>query len=267
MTDNSKKPKTVFNKNAENYVKDPADVARALAAIKARQNAQRDAKAADAVQEQEKHFASYLRNLEPMFEILENLPRDKNNMEFFIRRDLTPQKLSDDGTKGAHINIWLIYGRHRTAPTAGSVPETHAVTFARKAKDKKPDEIEKSPSRQRIALGIKPVLHIQVSPTQNGEKVESTVYQERYVRDNGQATPQNRRGDFVETPDIKAQEIHPHLRDVTRVVYDWIKQTVPERTEEIRAALAVLEKAELTDAVKVSRPLTLKKRPPAPKGG
>lgn len=266
MTDNSKKPKTVFNKNAENYVRDPADVARALAAVKARQNTQRNAKEADAAKEQEKHFASYLRNLEPMFEILENLPRDKNNMEFFIRRDLTPHKVSDNGTRGAHINIWLIYGRHRTAPVSNSVPETHAVTFDRKAKDKKPDEIEKSPCRLRIALGTKPVLHIQVAPGPDGEKIDSTVYQERYTRDNGQATPQNRRGDFVETPDVKAQETHPHLRDVTRVVYDWIKETVPERTAEIRQALAVLEKAELTDAVKVSRPLTLKKRNPSPKG-
>lgn len=267
MTPPDKKPKIAFNKNAENFVKDPADVVRALAAVKARQNTQRDAKSAEAAQGQEKNFAGYLRNLEPLFEILENLPRDKNNMEFFIRRDLTPQKVSGDGTKGAHINIWLIYGRHRTAPVSSSVPETHAVTFDRKAKDKKPDEIEKSPQRLRLALGIKPVLHIQVTPTQNGDKINSTVYQERYVRDSGQATTQTRRGDFVETPDIKSQETHPHLRDAVRVVYDWIKQAAPERTAEIRQALAVLEKAELTDAVTVSRPLTLKKRKPSPKGG
>jgi len=262
-----KKPKTVFNKNAKNYVKDPADVVRALAAVKARQNTRRDAESDAAAREQEKTFAGYLRNLEPMFTILENLPRDKNNMEFFIRRDLTPEKAAADGTKGAHINIWLIYGRHRTAPVSSAVPETHAVTFEIKAKDKKTGVIEKTPARLRIALGTKPVLHVSVTPSKTGDVIASTVYQERYIRDNGQATSANRRGDFAEQPDIKSQETHPHLRDAVRVVYDWIKQVAPERTAEIRQALAVLEKTELTDDVKVSRPLTLKKIKPSPKGG
>lgn len=262
MTNPDKKPKTVFNKSADNYIKDPADVARALAAIKARQNTQRDEKAAAAAQEQQKIFAGYLRNLEPMFGILENLPRDKNNMEFFIRRDLTPEKIAADGTKGAHINIWLIYGRHRTAPATSAVPDTHAVTFEIKAKDKQADVIEKSPARLRIALGTKPVLHITVAPGKTGDVIQSTVYQERYVRDKEQGTAANRRGDFVEQPDIKAQEEHPHLRDTLRVVYDWVKEAVPERTEEIRKALAVLESATLQDDVKVSRPLKLRRPPP-----
>jgi len=267
MTEPRKKPKTVFNKNAENYVKNPADVARAIAAVKARQNTRRDKEADATAKEQEKAFAGYLRNLEPIFEILENLPRDKNNMEFFIRRDLMPHKAADDGATGAHINIWMIYGRHRTAPAGGSLPETHAVTFEIKTKDKKPGAIEKASARLRIALGVKPVLHIGVAAAQNAERIDSKVYQERYVRDNGAATPAARRGDFIEQPDIKSRETHPHLRDAVRVVYDWIKEVAPERTAEIRRALAVLEKAELTDDVKISRPLTLRKNKPTPKGG
>lgn len=258
MTGPDKKPKTVFNRQAENYVKGPADVARAIAAVKARQNTRRDKEADVAAEEQEKLFAGYLRNLEPLFQILENLPRDKNNMEFFIRRDLTPVKAAAGGSKGAHINIWLIYGRHRTAPLAGSVPETHAVTFEVKPKDKIPDVIEKVPARLRVALGIKPVLHIGVTPAKSAEKIESTVYQERYIRDNTVAAAANRRGEFLEQPDIKSRETHPHLRDAVRVVYDWIKEVAPERTAEIRQALSALESPVLQDDVSVLRPLKLR---------
>lgn len=265
--DKKPKPKTVFNRNADNYVKDPADVARALAAVKARQKTRRDEKAEAEARAQEKTFAGYVRNLAPVFDILENLPRDKNNMEFFIRRDLTPVQTRDDGTAQARINIWLIYGRHRTAPASGNVPETHAVTFEIKPKDKKPDMAQKSPARLRVALGTRPVLHIGVAPDANGDNIESTVYQERYIRDNGAACPAARHGDFIEKPDIKSHETHPSLRDTLRVVYDWIRDVAPERTAEIRAALSVLEKTELTDAVRVSRPLTLRKNKPGPKGG
>lgn len=268
MTDPDKKPKAAFNKNADNYIRSPDDVARALAAVQKRRTSLHDQQKQKEADAQAQLFAQYTRNLQPMFAILENLPRDKNNMEFFIRRDLAPDKQAEDGTKGAHINIWLIYGRQRTAPASTSTPETHAVTFDRKDKDKIPGEIEKSPARMRVALGIKPVLHITVTPTKAGDHIESTLYQERYVRDNGTARTAAHRGDFIEQPDIRRQEKHPHLRDATRVIYDWIKETAPERTEEIRKALAVLESPVLQDDVKVSRPLTLKKHPPrSPKGG
>lgn len=261
MTDPNKKNKTVFNSKAENYIRNPDDVARAIAAVKKRNAEKYTAAEQQKAAEQACVFAGYMRNLEPMFEILENLPRDTNNHEFFIRRDLSSDKKADDGSIGNHINIWLIYSRQRTAPLT-STPDTHAVTFAQKNKDKNPGIIGKAQSRIRVALSVKPVVHIQVVPTTAGEVITSTVYRERYVRDVKDMSQPGRRGDFVEVPDIQCQENHASLRDVTRVVYDWIKAVAPERTEEIRQALAVLETATLQDDVKVSRPLRLRPKPP-----
>lgn len=267
MTNPDKKAKTVFNRNAENYIRNPDDVARAIAAVKKRNAEKYAAAEQQKTAEQARVFAGYMRNLEPMFEILENLPRDKNNHEFFIRRDLSSDKKADDGSIGNHINIWLIYGRQRTAPLTAT-PDTHAVTFAQKNKDKNPDVIEKTQNRIRVALGVKPVVSIQAFPTTSGDVITSTVYKERYIRDTKDMSQAGRRGDFVEAQDIQRKEVHTSLRDVPRIIHDWIKDVAPERTEEIRQALAVLETATLQDAIKISRPLTLKKHPPhSPKGG
>ena len=253
MTPPDKKPKTVFNKNAENYIRDPKDVARAIAAVKARAGNRRDEAQQKAEAEKQDAFKSYHRLLEPVFKILEELPRDKNNHEFFIRRDLDETAPAAKKT----IKIWMIYGRHRTAPVSAT-PDTHGVTFASK---KKADAIEKSAPRMRVALGIAPVLHIlQDAPSH----VESTLYKERYVRDHSGDPLPGRRGDFIEKSEIISKQTHSEIKATLDVIHDWIKTVAPERVVEIRKALSVLEQAELRDDIQIKRPLTLKKPQGAP---
>jgi len=248
VTPPDKKPKTAFNQNAENYIRDPKDVARAIAAVKARAGSRRDDEKNRAEAEKQDAFKSYHRLLEPVFKILEELPRDKNNYAFFIRRDLNEKATTAQKT----LQIWMIYGRHRTAPMSAT-PDTHSVTFASKNQT---DAIEKSAPRIRVALGTAPVLHIlQDAPNH----IESTVYKERYVRDHsGEALP-GRRGDFIEKSDILSKQAHREIKETLEVIHGWIKTVAPERVVEIRKALSVLEQAELRDDIQIKRPLTLKK--------
>jgi hypothetical protein len=101
-----------------------------------------------------------------------------------------------------------------------------------------------------------PVLYIaQDAP----DRVESTLYKERYVRDHSGEPLPGRRGDFIEKSEIISRQTHKEIKTTLDVIHDWIKTAAPERVVEIRKALSVLEQAELRDDLQIKHPLTLKK--------
>lgn len=246
-----KKAAIPFNRAAENYIKDPQDVARAIAAIRARHpdhlSAQEKARA-----EVEAHFTTYQNVIAPFIDILQKLPQ-KNGFEFFARADLYQSAKSQQD----HIRLWLFYGRASDqSPMSGGTPSVHAVAVAPKTND---------PKRRftHVALSTRPVIEVEMKTEKDGSKsIESRIYTERYVRDNGQApagTPS--RGGFVGDNQMIEQKQHAALKNILPAIDSWLQKAAPERLAEIRGALGILETPELKDDVSILKPATIRKRP------
>jgi hypothetical protein len=244
----NKKTTAPFNRAAENFIKSPDDVARAIAALRARKPEHKTA-AEKAQAEKETHFQTYSRVIAPFVDILRSLP-PKDGLEFFSRADMD--------TKENTLRVWLFYAR----PASGGfmnagVPDTHGVAVP--AKDP-----QRKQALAHLALGTRPVFELAVTPQPDGTgRIESHIYSERYVRHNG-AAPAGAaaRGDFTEQSETLSRQTHAALKNTIGALHDWLSRTVPERAAEIKAALGVLDTPELRDDVILLRPATIRRRPP-----
>lgn len=250
MTEPHKKPAMPFNKSADNYVKDAADVQRALAALRARKP--------DLMTKQEKkkaelaaHFDSYHSALAPVIDTLCQLPA-KDGQSFYARCDLYRSNRSQQD----HIYVWLFYGRPTDSAMLAGIPATHDVSVPVKSAD----------SKQRmthIALSARPVLAIDLKPEKDGSHtIDSCIYIERYRRKNDSDAPHmTGRGDFVADNQIIEQNRHTRLSGALSAIDSWLQKAVPERSADIRAALGVHNTPALKEDVPVMRPAVIRKRP------
>lgn len=250
MTDPRKKPAVPFNKAAENYIKDPGDVARAIAAIRARKPdhlTEREKKRAEV----EAHFDSYHSVIAPFIDTLQKLPA-QNGMEFFARADLYQSAKSQQD----HIRVWLYYGRPSSAGMMAGVPSTHGVAVSAK------DPASKVQTTH-VALSTRPVLEIEMKRESDaGYSIESRIYTERYVRkQDGIPAGVIVRGEFVSENDMIEQKRHATLTGTLKAIDSWLQKAVPERLPEIREALGIHDTPELKDDVSIMRPATIRKRP------
>ena len=246
----NKKPAVPFNRAADNFIKGPDDVARAIAALRARQPGHKTA--AEKLQaEKETHFQTYSRLIAPFVEILRGLPA-KDGLEFFSRADMDAQKNT--------LRLWLFYARPSQSRFLDSgVPDTHGVAVLTKKSDTKH-------AATHLALGTRPVLEITAAPDgTGGERIESHIYSERYVRHNNDipagVLP---RGAFIEQSETLARQQHAALKQTIGAINDWLARAVPERAAEIRQALGVLDTPELKDDVTLLRPATIRGLSPKP---
>jgi hypothetical protein len=242
-----RKPAAPFNRAAENFVKSPEDVARAIAALRARKPDHKTA-AEKAQAEKETHFQAYSRVIVPFVDILRALP-PKDGLEFFSRTDMDTRKNT--------LHLWLFYARPGRNPFMnGSVPDTHGVSVP--AKGPSGPQSAATP----LALGARAVLEITLAPGGSaGQRIESHIYCERYVRHNG-AVPAGvlPRGDFIEQSETLSRQSHASLAQSLRALNDWLARAVPERAAEIQAALRALDTPELKDDVAVLRPAVIRRR-------
>lgn len=250
MTAPRKKPAVPFNKAAENYIKDPSDVTRAIAALRARKPDHRTARE-KARAEVEAHFTSYHNVLAPFIDALQKLPA-KNGLEFFARADLYQSAKSRQDS----IHIWLLYGRAAEDSGAGT-PSTHDVAVSPKAEDTKR-------RYTHVALSTRPVLEIEMRPAKGeteGYTIQSRIYTERYMRQpDGMPPSTPTRGGFVSNNEIIEERSHTALKNTLQAMDSWLQRAAPERRDEIRAALGILDTPELKDDVSVLRPATLRRR-------
>lgn len=251
MTDPRKKAAAPFNKAAENYIKDPADVARAIAAIKARKPGHLSAREKKRA-EVEAHFDSYHSVIAPFIDTLQKMPA-QNGMEFFARADLYQSAKSQQD----HIHVWLFYGRPSDAGMMAGVPSTHGVAVSAK------DETRKVQTTH-VALSTRPVLEIEMKPEKDSgtHGIESRIYTERYVRKkDGIPAGVIVRGEFVSDNVMIEQARHATLTGALKAIDSWLQKAVPERLPEIRDALGIHDTPALKDDVSVMRPATIRKRP------
>lgn len=242
-----KKTAVPFNRAAENFVKSPDDVARAIAALRARKPGHKTA-AEKAQAEKETHFQTYTRVMAPFIEILRDLPA-KDGLEFFSRADMDTQRNT--------LRLWLFYARPGRNPFMnGGVPDTHGVSVLTKKNDLKN-------ATTSLALGTRPVLEITAAPDSGGgQRIESHIYCERYARHNG-TVPAGvlPRGDFIEQSETLSRQTHASLAQSLRALNDWLARAVPERAAEIQAALRALDTPEINDDVAILRPAEIRRRP------
>lgn len=242
----NKKPAVPFNRAAENFIKGPDDVARAIAALRARKPEHKTA-AEKARAEKESHFQTYSRVIAPFIDILRSLP-PKDGLAFFSRADMDTQKNT--------LRVWLFYAR----PASGGfmnagVPDTHGVAVP--AKDPQSKQ-----TMTQLALGTRPVFELAVAPLPDGtNRIESHIYSERYVRHNG-TVPAGAavRGDFIEQSETQSRRTYAAVKQTIDAINDWLSRAVPERAAEIKQALAVLDTPELKDDVVLLRPVTIRRR-------
>lgn len=251
MTDNRKKPAVPFNRAAENFIKDPSDVARAIAAVRARKPEHLSARE-KARAEVEAHFTTYHNVIAPFLDILNKMP-SAGGLEFFTRADLYQSAKSQQDS----IRLWLLYGREASSGfmTAG-VPSTHDVGVGNKNPASKQ-------SVTHVALASRPVLFIEMKPAKDGGyTIESSIYKERYVR-RGAETPAagNLRGEFVSDNEIIEKRSHAALKDTLSALNRWLGLAVPERKGEIRTALGILDTPELKDDVTTLHMPAIRRRP------
>lgn len=243
----NKKPAAPFNRAADNFVKGPEDVARAIAALRARNPAHKTAAEKTQI-EKETHFQTYSRVIAPFVDILRALP-PKDGLEFFSRTDMDTQKNT--------LRVWLFYARPAGGGFMnGGVPDTHGVSVPTK-------DPQRKQALTALALGTRPVFEITVTPQPDGaSRIETHIYSERYARHNG-AVPQGvlPRGEFIEQSDTLSRQNHAALKNTLTPLHDWLARTVPERAAEIKTALRVLDTPELRDDVAILRPVTIHRRP------
>jgi hypothetical protein len=242
----NKKPAVPFNRAADNFVKGPEDVARAIAALRARNPAHKTA-AEKTQTEKETHFQTYSRVIAPYIDILRRLP-PQDGLEFFSRADMDTQKNT--------LRLWLFYARPGRGPFMnGGVPDTHNVAVPSK-------DPQRKQALTSLALGTRPVFEITVTPQADGtDHIESHIYSERYVRHNG-SVPEGvlPRGDFIEQNETISRQMHTALKHTLAPLHDWLTRAVPERTAEIKAAFSALETPALRDDVTILRPATIQRR-------
>lgn len=251
MTDPRKKAAIPFNRAADNFINGPEDVARAIAAVRARKPEHMTAREKRRA-EVEAHFTTYHNVIAPFLDILQKMP-PQNGLEFFVRADLYQSARSQQDS----IRLWVLYGRESSGSfmTAG-VPSTHDVGVANKNPASKQ-------MTTHVALSARPVLFIEMKPAKDGGySIESSIYQERYVRRGNDTPPEaTLRGDFISNNDIIARRSHATLKDTLGALNDWLGKAVPERKDDIRAALGILDTPELKDDVTALRLPAIRKRP------
>ncbi|MFN7113901.1 MAG: hypothetical protein ACK4PK_06025 [Alphaproteobacteria bacterium] len=193
-----KKPAAPFNRAADNFIKGPEDVARAIAALRARNPAHKTA-AEKTQDEKETHFQTYSRVLAPFVDILRALP-SKDGLEFFSRTDMD--------TRENTLRLWLFYARPGRNPFMnGGVPDTHGVSVPTK-------DPQRKQALTALALGARPVFEITVTPQPDGtSRIETHIYSERYARHNG-TIPQGvlPRGEFIEQSETLSRQTHAALK-------------------------------------------------------
>lgn len=242
----NKKAAAPFNRAADNFIKGPEDVARAIAALRTRNPAHKTA-AEKTRAEKETHFQTYSRVVAPFVDILHGLP-PQDGLEFFSRADMDTQKNT--------LKLWLFYARPGRNPFMnGGVPDTHGVAVPTK-------DPQRKQATTHLALGTRPVFEISVTPQPDGtDRIESHIYSERYLRHNG-TVPEGvlPRGEFIEQSETMSRMTHAALKSTLAPLHDWLARAVPERTAEIKAAFSVLETPALRDDVAILRPPTIHRR-------
>lgn len=197
-------------------------------------------------------YDDFARAVTPVLEHLAALPKNTDDLEFFIRADVVHDLQGQVDQQ--RIDVWVFYTSEGTpAGRLHDAPAHHFISIQRKTSTP-----EKPDYSQLLTLSLRPVLRLSLRPYAPDNQIQSETYIEHFEKPQAGKSYGIYCGEHGRVVTTDNAQTHNSVHDLRTVITDWISAVAPDRRAEVDRLNAATARTDIA----VLKPLRLKRREP-----